>query len=33
MQKIIIGFEVIESDKNGYLIKNALMIVVMNFGI
>ena len=33
MQKRIIGFEVIESEKNGYLLKNALMTVFTNFGI
>ncbi|KAJ8441089.1 hypothetical protein Cgig2_000350 [Carnegiea gigantea] len=33
MQKRIIGFEVIEIEKNGYLLKNALMTVFTNFGI
>jgi len=33
MQKIIIGFEFIESEKNGNLLKNALMTVFTNFGI
>jgi len=33
IQKRIIDFEVIESEKNGYLLKNALMTVFTNFGI
>ena len=33
MQKRNIGFEVIEIEKNGYLLKNALMTVFANFGI
>ena len=32
MQSRIIGFEIIKSNKNGYLIKNALMAVFTIFG-